>query len=114
MRPLRNIGTESHAKQLRQRLIRLSVLICVGEVPVDAGAGDAEGFRDLGGAFTFDSAGAGGGDLVGVHDDGASTDPALRSGGRQASHGAFAEHVPLDYVDTWRMSSPGDDGAWSA
>lgn len=67
-----------------------------GEVAVDAGAGDAEGFGDLGEAFSVGAPRGGGGEFVGVHDDWAAADAALRAGGSEAGHGAFAEHVSFE------------------
>ncbi len=51
------------------------------------------GLSNLGGAFTVGASGGCGGDFVGVHDDGASADAALRAGGSEAGHGAFTQHV---------------------
>ena len=67
------------------------------QVPVDGCAGDAHGFGDLGGAFSVGSSGLGGCEDIGAHDGGSATGAFLGTGGCEASHGPFTDHVAFEF-----------------
>lgn len=67
------------------------------QVPIHARSGDAEGLRDLGGAFSVGAPGLGCGELVRVHDGGSSADAALFAGCRQTGQCAFLQHVSFQF-----------------
>ena len=68
-----------------------------GQVAVDGCAGDSQGFGDLGGAFPVGMSGLGGCEGIGIHDGGSAAGAALGAGGGETGHGAFTDHVALEF-----------------